>query len=137
MLTAVDTNVISALWSKEPASANVSASLFKCRGEGGLIIAAPVYIELLAYPKATRAFLDTFLTSTNIQVDFTLEDKVWLKAGEAFADYAARRQKAKDGQPKRLLVDFLVGAHAFIQADRLLTLDKSRYQKGFPKLTMI
>lgn len=137
MLTAIDTNVISALWSKEPASADMTALLFECRSEGGLVISAPVYAELLAYPGADKAFLDHFLKTTDVQVHFVLDEAVWLKAGVVFADYAERRRNAKDGQPKRLLVDFLVGAYAQLKTDRLLTLDKSRYQTGFPDLTTL
>ncbi len=135
MLTAIDTNIISCLWSKEPASTNVAASLFKAKQEGGLIISAAVYAELLAYPNATKTFLDTFISTTNIQVDYDHGEAVWHKAGEAFAEYALRRRKAKEA--KRLLVDFLIGAHASLSADRLLTLDKNRYEKAFPDLRLI
>jgi predicted nucleic acid-binding protein len=37
------------------------------------------------------------------------------------------------GNPKRLLVDFLIGAHAILKDDRLLTLDASCYREDFPK----
>jgi len=36
-----------------------------------------------------------------------------------------------------LLVDFLIGAHALVQADRLMTLDAKRYQRDFPELKII
>lgn len=137
MLSAIDTNIISALWSKEPASKEVASLLFKCKSEGGLVIAAPVYAELLAYPKASKVFLDTFLQATTIQVNFDLNEKVWQNAGDAFAVYATRRRAHIKEHPKRLLVDFLIGAHALTEADRLLTLDKNRYQTSFPGLTML
>jgi predicted nucleic acid-binding protein len=35
------------------------------------------------------------------------------------------------------LVDFIVGAHAILKADRLLTLDAARYQVAFPKLVTV
>jgi hypothetical protein len=34
----------------------IESALFKARAEGGLVICAPVYCELLAYPSATRHF---------------------------------------------------------------------------------
>ena len=137
MLTAIDTNIVSALWSKEPASEDIANLLFTCKNEGGLLVAAPVYVELLAYPNATKAFVDNFLETTDIQVYFVLEESIWQQAGKAFAEYAQRRRRAKSGQPKRLPVDFLVGAHALTKADRLLTLDKKRYLTSFPNLTLL
>ncbi|UCH26255.1 MAG: PIN domain-containing protein [Trueperaceae bacterium] len=137
MLTAIDTNVISALWSQEPASLGMKDLLFKMRREGGLVICAPVYAELLAYPGATSTFVDSFLKDTDIRLEFELSEGVWLEAAKAFAVYAERRRQEKAKQPKRLLVDFIVGAHALLETDRLLTLDRSRYQKSFSSLTLV
>jgi len=36
-----------------------------------------------------------------------------------------------------MLVDFVVAAHALLRADRLMTLDASRYRQDFPKLHII
>jgi hypothetical protein len=137
MRTAIDTNVISALWSGEPASRGLAALLGDVKNRGGLVICGPVYVELLAYPKATRTFLEQFLATTHIVTDFLLDEAVWQEAGAAYAAYAQRRRQSKDGPSKRLLVDFMVGAHAILKADRLLTLDAARYQVAFPKLVMI
>ena len=134
MRTAIDTNVISALWSGEPASQGMAALLGRAKSEGGLVICAPVYVELLAHPKATRTFLEQFLAATHVVTDFLLDEAVWQEAGAA---YAQRRRRSKDGPSKRLLVDFIVGAHAILKADRLLTLDAARYRAAFPKLVMI
>ena len=41
--TAVDTNVISALWSREPLAGHMSTLLGQAHGAGALVIAAPVY----------------------------------------------------------------------------------------------
>jgi predicted nucleic acid-binding protein len=46
MRTAIDTNVISALWSGEPASQGMAALLGGAKNRGGLVICAPVYVEL-------------------------------------------------------------------------------------------
>jgi len=95
------------------------------------------YCELLAYPKATEAFVNEFCARTGIAIDFHLQDSVWTEAGRRFAKYANRRRKAKDGDPKRLLADFLVGAHALLQADRLMTRDERRYRQDFPELVLL
>lgn len=137
MLSAIDTNVISALWSKEPTSHAVATWLNEAREVGGLVISAPVHAELRAHPTADDAFVERFLKETDIRVDFALDENVWRSAGEAYAANATRRRSSGGGKPKRLLVDFLVGAHALFGADRLLTLDADRYRAAFPALTLV
>jgi hypothetical protein len=36
-----------------------------------------------------------------------------------------------------LLPDFIIAAHALLRADRLLTLDPTRYRQDFPKLRVV
>lgn len=135
--TAVDTNVISALWSCEPLAGQMAELLEQGQAAGALIIAAPVYAELLAYPRADESFIKRFLAETDIRVDFALAEGVWSRAGEAFSSYAARRRASGAGEPRRLLVDFVIGAHAGLESDRLLTLDPSRYRRDFPTLNLM
>ena len=61
MRTAIDTNVLSALWSREPSASHIARNLGKAQAEGGLVVSGPVYAELLAYPKATESFMNDFL----------------------------------------------------------------------------
>jgi predicted nucleic acid-binding protein len=135
--TAIDTNVLSALWSGEPSARNIESRLFKARNEGGLVVCAPVYCELLAYPSANRRFVKEFLFETAILVDFALEEQIWQRAATAFVAYAERRRRSQGGSPKRMLVDFVVAAHALLSADRLMTLEAARYHQDFPSLHII
>ncbi|MGA3188838.1 MAG: PIN domain-containing protein [Bryobacteraceae bacterium] len=137
MKTAIDTNAISALWSVEPLVSEISAKLADAHRAGGLIIAAPVYAELLAYRGMTEDHLDEFLSTTGIFADFHLEEEVWRVAGSRFAKHAARRRAARAGHPRRLVADFVIGAHALLRADRLLTLDTNLYKQDFPELKLI
>jgi len=137
MRTAIDTNVLSALWSKEPLASQVARILGDARTEGGLVVGAPVYAELLAYPKASESFVNSFLADTGIMVDFELQQPVWLEAGRRFARYAKRRRRSAHQRPKRLLADFIIGSHALAQADRFMTLDPKRYKRDFPELKLI
>jgi hypothetical protein len=137
MRTAVDTNVVSAVWSREPLATRAAARLGAAHQDGGLVISAAVYAELLAHPNATPAFVDGFLTATNIVIDFSLDESVWRDIGRRFAAYAERRRRSSGGTPKRPLVDFLIGAHALLRADRLLTLDGGRYSQDFPNLVLL
>lgn len=136
MRTAVDTNIISALWSNESDASAIARDLQRAKEAGAVLISGVVYAELLAYPGATESVLRTFLSQTGIEVDFLLRDQTWVEAGRRFAKYASRRRRAKIGGPRRLLADFIVGAHALLQADRLLTLDTQRYKMDFPELRL-
>jgi predicted nucleic acid-binding protein len=137
MRTAIDTNVLSALWSKESVASNIARNLGNAKTEGGLVVGAPVYAELLAYPKATESFVNGFLADTGIDVDFEFQRSLWLEAGRRFARYAQRRRKTAHHGPRRLLTDFIIGSHALTRADRLMTLDPKRYQRDFPELKLI
>lgn len=84
-----------------------------------------------------QARIDAFLQATRVEVDWLIAEDVWRLAGKAYAGYANRRrsQTAEPG-PRRLLADFLVGAHATLRADRLLTFDQGTYQRAFPALRL-
>ena len=108
--------------------------LRKVHRDGGLVICGAVYCELLAHPKATLSFANEFLSKTHIVVDFALDEAVWREAGRTFAEYAERRRQCGGDTARRRLVDFLIGAHAQLRADQLLTLDAGRYGQAFPLL---
>jgi predicted nucleic acid-binding protein len=135
--TALDTNILSALWSSEPLASQVSAQLADAHARGGVVICAPVYVELLAHPSASQQFVDEFLADTGVSVEFELEESVWRLAGQSFAAYAQRRRRSAGGSPKRLQVDFLIAAHAHLRADRLMTSDAARYRRDFPQLRIV
>jgi len=137
MRTAIDTNVLSALWSNEPSAADIARNLGNAKAEGGLVISGPVYAELLAYPKATESFVNDFLADTGITVDFAFGQPTWVEAGRRFARYAKRRRRSARQGAKRLLADFIIGSHALAHADRFMTLDPRRYARDFPELRLV
>jgi predicted nucleic acid-binding protein len=69
-------------------------------------------------------------------VEWELGERVWRAAGAAFQSYAGRRQKQKGAEARRILADFLIGAHALVNGYKLLTLDASVYQASFPRLAI-
>ena len=137
MRTAIDANVISAIWSGEPSAVRATAQLGEARMEGSLVISPVVFAELLAYPRATEAYVHGFLEATGVVIDYKLEERVWAEAGLRFASYAIRRRQATREGSRRLLADFLIGAHALVQAERLLILDPTRYRQDFPELRLL
>lgn len=134
MRTAIDTNVFSLMWTGGPQALGVAGVLQAFGEEGGLVISAPVFAELMAYPTMTPDTLDRFLGDEHIEADFDLGEDVWREAGGRFAAYSERRRRSKGGVARRLLADFVIGAHALVRADRLLTFDARRYAKDFPEL---
>ena len=57
-------------------------------------------------------------------------------AGRAFQAYAEWRRKQRDRGARRILADFLIGAHASANGYRLLTLDDGLYRAAFPALAI-
>ena len=137
MRTAVDTNVFSALWSGEPTATSMAALLAQSRNAGSVVVCGAVYAELLAHPRASQAFVDSFLARTAVTVDFGMDEPTWREAARGFTAYAARRRASSGTQAKRLLVDFVVGAHATLTSDRLLSLDPKRYVQDYPNLLVL
>lgn len=106
-------------------------------GRGSLVLSAPVFAELIAAPGRNEAFLSAFCSDTGISVEFDLDEAIWRLAGRAFQAYASRRRKQRDPSPRRILADFLIGAHASHRGYRLLTLDDHLYKSAFSALTLV
>jgi len=137
MTTAVDTNVVIALWDKD-STLNFAAqnALDRAFHRGTLVAAAPVFAELIRAPGRTETFIDSFFDETGIRVDWELGEPIWRLAGRAFQAYAERRRKQRDRGALRILADFLIGAHASANGYRLLTLDDGLYREAFPALAI-
>jgi len=138
MTTAIDTNILVALWNEDDSLNTLARSaLDDALGRGGLVIAAPVFAELLAAPSRNEAFLDSFCKDTGISVDWNLGEAVWRTAGQAFQLHVHRRRKQPGSGQRRILADFLIGAHAVENGFRLLTMDNRLYRAAFPRLPIV
>ena len=140
MTTAVDTNVIVALWDQDEAFSSVAqAALDSVRQRGALVVSGPVVAELMAGPGRPEAFVDAFLRDTGVGVEWALDEAIWRAAGRAFQAYAAgrRQPQRRESMPRRILADFVIGAHAFRRGYRLLTLDDRLYRAAFPGLVLV
>jgi predicted nucleic acid-binding protein len=137
MTTAIDTNVIVALWDADPAlSSPARAALEAAFSRGNLVVSAPVFAELMAAPGRSEEFIASFLEDTSIAVDWDLDEQIWKSAGLAFQRYVEKRRRQRDSGARRILADFLIGAHANLRGYRLLTLDAGLYRAAFPNLTI-
>ncbi|WP_460330824.1 PIN domain-containing protein, partial [Thermus oshimai] len=59
----------------------------------------------------------------------------WHLAGERFGQYARKRRTT--GLPRRILADFLIGAHALHHHLALATFDPVHYRVAFPELEVL
>ncbi len=139
MTIAVDTNVLVDLWTGSSSAVRVArTSLERASEQGPLVIAPVVYAELIAAPGRDVEAVNTFLQDTRITVDWILDEAVWRTAALAYRGYAERRRRQRgDPGPRRILTDFIVGAHAVHFATALLTFDQAIYRAAFPSLTII
>ena len=135
MISAVDTNVIVALWDADERGHLTALDLLDdAASRGGVVICGAVFGELLACPGRTEEFINKFLEDAEVVVDWSSTETVWRTAGLAFQKHAARRRRGRSGDPRRILTDFYIGAHAFENGYSLLTLDDGIYRAAFPKL---
>jgi len=135
MTTALDTNVVVAYWGPDPSlNMAVQAALKSAFGRGSVAVAAPVFAELVAGPGRSEDFVNGFFEDTGIVIDWDLDEAIWRSAGRAFRGYAERRRRHRDSGTRRILADFLIGAHAVAHGYRLLTMDARLYRAAFPNL---
>lgn len=133
---AVDTNVLVALLGGEAGASNSARRSLE--RAGALIVSPPVYAELVAAPGSEVEEVEAFLSRTRIGVDWALGEDVWRAAGLAYRGYAERRRRQQgDAGPRRILADFVIGAHALRSASALLTLDRRVYRAAFPELELL
>ncbi|QFP76193.1 type II toxin-antitoxin system VapC family toxin [Deinococcus sp. AJ005] len=132
MSTALDTNILLALWNSEPAAPQLGAALDHLKTQGRVLICGAVYAELCGLRPDLDAVLETF----GIRVDPEMSLMAWNRAGVAHSAHSKRRQASGGGLPRRILTDFLVGAHASIGGHSLLTLNTADFG-DFPEVPLL
>jgi hypothetical protein len=156
MITSVDTNIIlDVLIPDEPFSESSKVLLDRHLSKGKLIICEVVFAELAAgFPSEEE--LESFLSDTGMKVVYSNEKALFL-AGSRWAEYTRKSARSrflcgKCGHAfevpcpqctamltKRLhvLADFLIGAHALVHADCILSRDLGVYKTYFNDLKVV
>lgn len=138
MTISIDSNVIAALWNDEDELNEVAVRIFaNLMDHECFVVSGPVYSELMAGPLRDEASLDLFFADTGIKIDWTMDEEIWRVAGRAYDGHSLRRKKNGSGPPRRILADFLIGAHALVRGYSLLTIDFEHYAAAFPTLKTV
>lgn len=138
MTTSIDSNIIVALWwQHDPTNRIAAQMLLQAQRSGRMVVSAPAFAELMGDPNRNETELEEFFAEAGISVDWVLEEAIWREAGKAYQGYIQRRRSSSGTSPRRILADFLIGAHASIRGFSLLTLDRRLYAAAFPKLKVI
>ncbi len=99
MKTALDTNILSAIWMNEPSALTVATAMEAAKNEGSLVVSPPAYAETLANPSYSVNQIHDFLQDAEITLDLPLLDTVWREAGLRYAQYAAASSPTSSSAP--------------------------------------
>jgi len=130
MTTAIDSSVIWAILKKEKGCEGWLNVLFKAAEEGPLLLCSVSFAEL-APSTSNAAELCHFLDTLTVTYSPLVPDAAHL-AGTMF-----KRYRQAGGPREHLVPDFLIAAHASIQADRLAAIDRGYLRRWFPELTLL
>lgn len=131
MITAVDSNILIDVLGADARFGMASAkALRQSKREGAICACEIVWAEVATAYADEHIFVKAMKT-------LTLDFSPLTKPAALLAARVWRTYRSAGGRRNRIAADFLIGAHALEQSDRLLTRDKGFYRKYFKELTVV
>jgi hypothetical protein len=131
MITAVDTSVLIDVFGADARFGSTSANALRLGlNEGAVVACSIVWSETRAAFPSDEEFTQAMRT---IGVGFSaMAEQAATLAGVTWKKY-----RAAGGKRERVIADFLIGAHATTQCDRLLTRDRGYFKKYFAGIALV
>ena len=130
MKLALDSSVLLAIFNNETDAELWLEALIRSRRQGQLVVCEVVYAEL-APAFSVQSELEAVLENLGARFEAIGAEAAWL-AGHTFRAY-----RQAGGPREHLIPDFLIAAHAQVQADQLAASDRGYFRKYFPKLPLL
>ena len=130
MITALDSSVLWAIINQEPGHETWLQALIQAAADGPLVI-CPIAFAELAPSTPDASSLAAFLSELAISYSDLTPDTAHF-AGSSF-----KRYRLAGGPRQHLVPDFLIAAHAQIQANRLAAIDRGYLRTWFPDLQLL
>lgn len=130
MRTAVDSSVLLLILRRQSTWEEWRKTLSRAAEEGTLVVCPVVFAECsvgFANVKEARAKFN----SLGIVYDAFSPECAW-QAGQTFLEY-----RRNQGPREHMIPDFLIAAHASVQADRLAAFDRGYLRTYFPALSLL
>ena len=130
MRTAIDSSVIILLQRRQPGWEQWRKALDQAASEGTLLVCSVVFAECSPGFKSLDDALNAF-SSVHINYDPLSPETAYL-AGQTYVRY-----RREGGPRQQIIPDFLIAAHAEVQAEQLAAVDRGYLRRYFPRLRLL